>query len=110
VEWSLDLLRRAGVPDDAAAYFGDIVGRYIDASVLEVTTPMYEGGPDGKALGSYFSGLPEDQFPNLVSVLGRSFGADDEQRFEFGLDLLVAGLATQVKPQRRIRSAARTPR
>jgi AcrR family transcriptional regulator len=89
MEWALDLLRRAGIPDQAAAYAGDILGRYIDASVLEVTSP---GGPDLEAVGRYFGSLPIDQFPNMAALSRAMFTGDDDDRFEFGLDLLVRGL------------------
>ena len=89
MEWSLDLLRKAGIPDQAAAYAGDILGRYIDASVLEVTSP---GGPDLEAVGRYFGSLPPDQFPNIAALSGAMFAGDDDDRFEFGLELLVRGL------------------
>ena len=42
MQWTVGLLRAAGLPDQAAAYAGDMLGRYLDASVLEVTS---EGGP-----------------------------------------------------------------
>jgi hypothetical protein len=43
-----------------AAYFGDMVGRYIDASVLEVITPP---STDMGVVGSYFANLPADGSP-----------------------------------------------
>ncbi len=93
IEWSLRLLRSAGVPDRAAAYAGDILGRYLDASVLEATA---RGGPPVEALGEYFASLPADAFPNVRAVSGAMFAGDDDDRFEFGLDLLVRGLAALV--------------
>jgi AcrR family transcriptional regulator len=89
MEWGLEVLRKAGVPDQAAAYAGDILGRYIDASVLEVTSP---GGPDLEAVGRYFGSLPAEQFPNMASLSRALFAGNDDDRFEFGLDLLVRGL------------------
>ena len=41
---------------------------------------------------TYFRGLPADRFP-LTSSLADTIMSGDEQRFEFGLDLLLAGLA-----------------
>jgi AcrR family transcriptional regulator len=99
MEWSLDLARRVGIPDQAAAYFGDILGRYLDASVLEDTA---RGGPDPEMVGRYFQSLPPEQFPNLLALTGAMFTGDDDDRFEFGLDLLVRGLAAHApKPTRR---------
>jgi AcrR family transcriptional regulator len=100
IEWSLDLLRKAGVPDQPAAYFGDIFGRYLDASVLEVTA---HGGPEPALVAEYFGGLPETQFPNMVALSETMFTGSDDDRFEFGLDLLVRGLEAYTRPAGRRR-------
>lgn len=89
MEWSLELLRGAGIPDQAAAYAGDILGRYLDASVLEARGG---GGPGFDRIREYFSSLPRDQFPNMVWLSTAMFTGGGDDRFEFGLDLLVRGL------------------
>jgi AcrR family transcriptional regulator len=101
MEWSLDLLRKAGVTDQAAAYFGDIFGRYLDASVLEVTA---QGGPPIEQVGAYFAGLPTDRFPNMAALSSTMFAGNDDDRFEFGLDLLMRGIAAYVEPAKKLRS------
>lgn len=93
IEWNLELLRGAGVPDRAAAYFGDIFGRYLDASVLEVNATS---GPPIEQVTSYFAGLPADQFPNITALTETMFAADNDERFQFGLDLLIRGLEAQI--------------
>jgi AcrR family transcriptional regulator len=90
IDWSLELLRAAGIPDRPAGYFGDILGRYLDASVLEVTA---QGGPPIDEVGAYFASLPAEQFPNIAALSPTMFDGTDEERFEFGLDVLVQGLA-----------------
>jgi AcrR family transcriptional regulator len=91
MEWSLELFRRAGIDERAAGFFGDIFGRYLDASVLEVTA---RGGPPVEQVGAYFQSLPRDRFPNVIGLAATMMGGDDDERFEFGLDLLVRGLET----------------
>jgi AcrR family transcriptional regulator len=99
IEWLLDLLRKAGVPDQPAALFGDILGRYLDASVLEVSMAITPGGHEAaqdagsKMICSYFSTLPADRFPNITALGPVMTAGDTEERFEFGLELLVRGLA-----------------
>jgi AcrR family transcriptional regulator len=96
IDWQLGLLLAAGIPTRAAAYFGDMIGRYIDASVLEVAmAPGATGADDRPDVGKYFRSLPTDQFPHLTSLSGALFAGDDDDRFEFGLDLLVTGLAAR---------------
>lgn len=98
MEWAVDLLRKAGLSDKAAAYAGDMLGRYLDVSVLEVTAT---GGPPPEQVGQYFMSLPADRYPNMAFVAQSMANADDDDRFEFGLDLLIRGLATHTtKPPR----------
>jgi AcrR family transcriptional regulator len=91
MEWSLGLLRSAGMPEQVAAYAGDILGRYIDASVLEVTS---KGGPSPDVVSQHFGTLSPTAFPNMTSLRAELFEEGDDARFEFGLDLLLRGLAS----------------
>lgn len=93
IEWSLRLSREAGISDQAAAHFGDILGRFVDASVLETTA---RGGPDPELVGRYFASLPAERYRTIASLGAALFTGDDDDRFEFGLDLLVAGLAARI--------------
>jgi hypothetical protein len=45
----------------------------------------------------YFRSLPRDRFPNVVALADDLMRADPDDRFEFGLDVLIRGLATQVE-------------
>jgi AcrR family transcriptional regulator len=101
MEWTLGLMRKAGVPDQAAAYFGDIFGRYLDASVLEATS---HGGPPPEQVGEYFAALPVEQFPNMKALSAAMFAGSDDDRFEFGLDLLLSGIAAHAAPTKKSRS------
>jgi TetR/AcrR family tetracycline transcriptional repressor len=44
-------------------------------------------------LKDYFASLPPDQFPNFVALAGVLVEGDADERFEFGLDVLITGLA-----------------
>jgi TetR/AcrR family tetracycline transcriptional repressor len=99
VEWMLAVLRGAGIPDEAAAYFGNSLGRFLDASVLEDSMALAarHGEPRADEMGEmmreYWARLPADRFPNLTALADVTFAANPEALFEFGLDLLVRGLA-----------------
>jgi len=103
IEWSLGLMRAAGIPDAPAAYFGDIFGRFLDASVLEDTAgpSRHTSDDDDRAsidmIGQHFASLPADQFPNIVALSSVMFGATDDERFEFGLDVLMRGLSAYAR-------------
>jgi hypothetical protein len=45
-------------------------------------------------LGAFFAALPPERFPHIVALAGPlTAGGMEGERFEFGLDVLVAGLA-----------------
>jgi hypothetical protein len=44
-------------------------------------------------IGSYFRSLPAERFPNTFAVLEHLTAGDLDERFEFGLDVLLRGLA-----------------
>jgi AcrR family transcriptional regulator len=97
MQWQVGLLRAAGLPDPAAAYAGDMLGRYLDASVLEVTS---EGGPPPELVGQHFGSLSPEMYPDLLAIAGVMMAGSDDERFEFGLDLLVRGLAAHAPEPR----------
>jgi hypothetical protein len=42
---------------------------------------------------NYFASLPTDRFPNIVALAGALTEGSGDERFEFGLEVLVRGLA-----------------
>jgi TetR/AcrR family tetracycline transcriptional repressor len=98
-EWLLDLLRSAGVPDQAAAYAGDLFGLYVGAFAFEESlgfAPAGESMPIEQAVGmlrDYFASLPAERFPNVVALADLLVAGGPDERFEFGLDVLVGGIA-----------------
>jgi len=103
VEWSLELARAAGIPDRTAAYAGDLLALYVGAYAfeesLELSSPLGEGPAPGQVpamLRDYFASLPDARFPNVVALADLLVAGDADERFEFGLDVLVRGLAAQI--------------
>lgn len=104
-EWLFELLRPAGIPDRAIAYVGDIAGLYVGAYSFEeslgLVSPTGEDQPPEEIvemLKDWTRSLPEDRFPITRSVVDLLFSGDADERFEFGLDLLVRGLETLAAP------------
>ncbi|MGH3189250.1 MAG: TetR/AcrR family transcriptional regulator, partial [Streptosporangiaceae bacterium] len=90
------VLRAGGLTDR-------VVGLGFDQLVLFVSASAYEAGLYRKAdpadIDRYFAGvhafyasLPADRYPVLTSVAPAMTGPDGDERFEFGLNLLIAGL------------------
>jgi AcrR family transcriptional regulator len=101
VEWQLALLRGAGLPDRVAGLVGDLLGLYIGAFAYEETLGF--SSPDGKdrpvheivaMIHGYFASLPPDRFPNTVAMADALVAGGPDERFEFGLDVIIRGLAS----------------
>ena len=90
------VLRAGGLTDR-------VIGLGFDQLVLYVSASAYEAGLYRKAdpaeIERYFAGvhafyasLPADRYPVLTSIAPAMTGPDGDERFEFGLNLLIAGL------------------
>jgi AcrR family transcriptional regulator len=103
-EWTLSLLRGAGIPDRIAAYSGDLLGLYVGATGYEATLPV--PSPTGEPrsptetvamLRDYYASMPPDQFPNVLATLDDLFGGGAEERFQLGLEVILRGLASYAR-------------
>jgi TetR/AcrR family tetracycline transcriptional repressor len=105
-EWTLALLRGAGIPDRIAAFAGDLLGLYLGATGYEAAMPPMTSAT-GEPLSveesvatirGYFASLPADQFPNVVATVDDLVEGGPEERFELGLDVILRGLASYARP------------
>jgi AcrR family transcriptional regulator len=105
-EGMLAILKAGRVPDQAAAWA-------IDMTALYVTALAFEESVQGASawtlddvetfvgeLRSFFQALPADRFPLIVALAGPlTAGSGADERFEFGLQVIVGGLAAMVPPE-----------
>jgi AcrR family transcriptional regulator len=98
-EWTLSLLRNAGVPDRTAALALDLMALYVGAYAYEESLPFPSPAGDEASpeetiamIRDYFASLPVDQFPHTVALADQLVAGGPEERFEFGLDVLIRGL------------------
>jgi AcrR family transcriptional regulator len=104
-ETSMALMRLGGVPDWAVAWSVDVVGLYVTASAVEgaMERRHQEEGRDPVQhyqveLKAFFDALPAERFPTFVSLLPHLTTGTDEERFRFGLELMINGLAQIGRP------------
>jgi AcrR family transcriptional regulator len=83
----IELMRTGGLPDQVVAHGCDLLQLYAVATAYEQAARDEGYAAEVRA---YLAALPADRFPNLASLAGLVGAAE---RFEFGLDVLVAGLA-----------------
>jgi len=99
-EWLFELLGPVGVPDPVIAYLGDLFGLYVGAFAYEESLPL--ASPTGEDLPpdqivemfrSYVRSLPQDRFPHTRKAADLLFSGGNDERFEFGIDLIARGVA-----------------
>ena len=86
----IEILTLGGLPKQVIAYAVDLLPLYAAATAYEQSLSATEDGERYRdEVAAYLAALPPDRFPHLAA-LGHG---DPGERFEFGLDVLVAGLA-----------------
>jgi AcrR family transcriptional regulator len=106
----LEVMITAGVPPRIAAWSLDIMSVYVAADVYEgwLLKQRFDDGSgrDPEEVGmEHFAGVvegyaaaPPERYPYLVSTAPVMMTGDSDERFAFGIDMLIAGFATQVDP------------
>jgi TetR/AcrR family tetracycline transcriptional repressor len=95
MERMLASLRSAGMPDQVAAFAGDLGSLYVAAFAHEQdVTPVAEPGDFAAQAGAWLKSLPRDEFPNTVALADQIVAGASSDRFEWGLDVLIRGLAS----------------
>lgn len=104
MESMLAVLRAGPLPDSMISYAADVLSAYVVTSAFESSLFIERaaGEPEGafeRELEEFFTGLPREEFPNVVAMAAALVGEPDdgELRFEFGLDVIVRGLAARAK-------------
>jgi AcrR family transcriptional regulator len=108
-EAMLSILLSGGVPPQAAAWAVDALALYVTASAYEFSLWDLARRESGQSIeefvratigpiGEYVASLPPEHFPNLVANVRELTNGDGVERFHFGLDLMLDGLAARVAP------------
>lgn len=100
----LGIMLAGGVPMQLAGWFIDQLAKYIDADSVEGAILGRRFGGDHEAgmqwfreIRQYYHDLPRERFPNIAAMQEELTGGGDDERFEFGLGLLVDGLADRTR-------------
>jgi AcrR family transcriptional regulator len=100
-EGILAILKAAGLPVQVCAYAVDALSLYVTATAAEEAARSFGSGA-GPVQGqrdfleqvrAYYGSLPPDRFPVLTGMVDELMRDVGDERFEFGLDLMIAGLA-----------------
>ena len=96
LERALALLHAAALPPKVISYAADLFALYVGAFAFEESMPA----PDVEKMGEIFKSLPPEQFPLMTSLADDLVAGDADERFEWALDLLIAGLEAMALRER----------
>jgi AcrR family transcriptional regulator len=99
-EAMLAIFKAGGLSDQACAYGVDALALFITATAVEESQLAQGVGGSETTIEAhvtrireYFASLPPERFPHITGMAGALLRNEGDERFEFGLDLLVSGLA-----------------
>jgi AcrR family transcriptional regulator len=98
MEFALDVLKRTGLPDADVVRAFRVFGGYIMGFVLMEQSNMLTGvgGVEQRTPAEIAALLDEEQVPAFASLLPHLVSCDTDENFEFGLELLIAGIRSRI--------------
>jgi AcrR family transcriptional regulator len=96
-ETALRLLREVGLPeDDAVQAFCALGGFIVGFVMFEIGMTRASGSEEQpQTPEALMATLPADEFPCFASSVAYLMQGDIDQRFEYGLDLMIAGIRSK---------------
>lgn len=97
-EGMLGLLKAGGLPNRVIGLAADLLALYIIAGVFEESLYERRGFTDenmaryAQEIQAFYAALPPEQFPLMTAISAELTTGDGDDRFLFGLDVLIAGL------------------
>ena len=113
VERLLGIVLAGGVSHQVAAWALDITNLYVTATAFEESLEDFAFDPDQDdphhhaELETFMRNLPAETYPNLVAMAVPLTTGDRDERFEFGVDMIIRGIASTVPAQPRKGSKVR---
>jgi AcrR family transcriptional regulator len=100
-EGMLAILAAAGLPKQVCAYAVDAMSLYVTGIAAEDAGRAHQArsgaGPETAArMADFLAALPPERFPTLTGMAAELARDVGDERFEFGLDLMVTGLAAHL--------------
>ena len=102
VERILAILRVGDIDDRSAAWFADVVFLFVNAASFEASIYLEEGRAHEDLdveIREHFERLDPAEFPNIVSMVEPLTTGNLDERFSFGLRLMIEGLLRVAPPR-----------
>ncbi len=100
VELMIAAMLAGGVSERNAALAVDLLTLYVSAVAFEESLEENKFADSQRyhdELRAYFAALPADRFPHLQAMAFALTVHEGDERFDFGLDMLIGGLAATVR-------------
>lgn len=107
-ETQLALMVAGGVPRAIAGLAVDTLAMFVDADAIEGAVflgkvppgedPVEHLGPYFEQIRDYMKALPAARYPHISGMADELTGGDGEDRFQFGIDILIRGIASYARP------------
>jgi AcrR family transcriptional regulator len=94
-EYILALLAAGGIDDRSAAWFIDVVFLFVNATAYETSIYVERGAQESDItaeLAREFAQVDAERHPNFARLLPMLMSGTGEERFAFGLQLMIEGL------------------
>lgn len=119
-EAMMGILASVGVPEKIISFWADLFSLYVGAQAIEETLMLAKYGPTGMSeflkrieqIRDYLAQLPADRFPQVTRMAATMMDEEPDDRFDFGLDILLNGLApylTKSPAEPPTKSASKSP-
>jgi AcrR family transcriptional regulator len=99
---TLGVLRAGGVNEQSAAWFLDVVSLFVNAASFETSIYVAEQ-EDAEAhideVVGFFGHLDENEFPNMAALRPMLTSGTGDERFAFGIRLMINGLLNTEPPE-----------
>jgi AcrR family transcriptional regulator len=100
----IGLLRAGGVDPRSIAWFVDVVFLFVNATAYERSIyrdQETDPGQVGEQVRDRFAALDPSEYPNLLELMPLLTAGSGEERFAFGVRLMIDGLVQIEPPDRR---------
>jgi AcrR family transcriptional regulator len=100
-EAMIGILRAGGLSDRECSWAMDNIYKFVTADAYEAGVYGARGDTEESVrarleeLRAYFAALPPERFPHFTSMVDALMEGGGEERFAFGLDLMISGLAAR---------------
>lgn len=99
MEGMMAILKASGLPDKVIAWSADLLALYATSAAYEQgLLALRESREPGSVeryfgeLGAFLGNLPPAHFPATTSLFGAMADGDGDERFDFGLDVIILGM------------------